>query len=202
MTFTCLFWLSNDAFLTLAFLLPWAKSSLDRSKADSLSSFCYRKIPDRFTKLTLIKKGIIHITQYLVINDFRNETISRLPILYKTSKLNYLQTNFNFTFQVARPITLKKDGIQTRNRKLAAKAKRRRGFGMSSAPTNMHDFFKSPIDTSRYTGGYSTNGAVSTDYYTNMSQYYGQTGFINGSTGSAYNMGSMAFGSPTGFALH
>ena len=35
----------------------------------------------------------------------------------------------------ASPITMKKDGIQTRNRKLAAKAKKRR----------MHDFFK-PLD--------------------------------------------------------
>ena len=47
--------------------------------------------------------------------------------------------------QVERPITMKKDGIQTRNRKLAAKAKKRR----------MHDFFK-PLDP-RF-GGYGGMG--------------------------------------------
>jgi len=86
-------------------------------------------------------------------------------------------------FQVERPITMKKDGIQTRNRKLAAKAKKKR----------MHDFFK-PLDPrfSAYTGMHGTAGS----YLTNpMSQYYaGQMGqmssFMSNSMPSAMSMGS------------
>ena len=78
---------------------------------------------------------------------------------------------------------MKKDGIQTRNRKLAAKAKKKR----------MHDFFK-PLDPrfSAYTGMHGTAGS----YLTNpMSQYYaGQMGqmssFMSNSMPSAMSMGS------------
>ena len=88
-----------------------------------------------------------------------------------------------FISQVERPITMKKDGIQTRNRKLAAKAKKKR----------MHDFFK-PLDPrfSAYTGMHGTAGS----YLTNpMSQYYaGQMGqmssFMSNSMPSAMSMGS------------
>ena len=61
----------------------------------------------------------------------------------------------SYLSQVARPITLKKDGIQTRNRKLALKARTKGQFdgGMLSAaaPSGVQDFFK-PFD-SRF-GGY------------------------------------------------
>ncbi len=66
---------------------------------------------------------------------------------------------------------MKKDGIQTRNRKLAAKAKKKR----------MHDFFK-PLDPrfSAYAtaGMHPASAAASAGYLTNpMSQYYaGQMG--------------------------
>ena len=43
--------------------------------------------------------------------------------------------------QVPRPLTMKKDGIQTRNRKLSAKSKKKRG--------SMVDFF-SPFDTKSF----------------------------------------------------
>merc|ERR1711953_730143 len=43
---------------------------------------------------------------------------------------------------VARPITLKKDGIQTRNRKLAAKAKK--SSALCKKATDMSDFFRTP----------------------------------------------------------
>lgn len=69
----------------------------------------------------------------------------------------------NYAFlQVSRPITLKKDGIQTRNRKLASKSKRKR--------SGMHDFFKSPIDSRLSTYAGMNSG------YLHMSQYYGQMG--------------------------
>jgi len=54
--------------------------------------------------------------------------------------------------QVARPITLKKDGIQTRNRKLAAKAKK----SACKKAADMSDFFR--------TGFYGQN-------YNNYSSY-------------------------------
>ena len=60
---------------------------------------------------------------------------------------------------------MKKDGIQTRNRKLATKAKKRR--------PGMHDFFK-PFD-SRFSAMYSTMGSsyLAAAAATNpMSQYY------------------------------
>lgn len=65
---------------------------------------------------------------------------------------------------VERPMTMKKDGIQTRNRKLATKSKKRRG--------GMHDFFK-PYD-SRF-AMYGTAAGMGSGYLSNtMSQYYGQ----------------------------
>ena len=79
---------------------------------------------------------------------------------------------------------MKKDGIQTRNRKLAAKAKKKR----------MHDFFK-PLDPrfSAYaTGMHGSAGS----YLTNpMSQYYaGQMGqmssFMSNTMPAAMSMGS------------
>ena len=76
-----------------------------------------------------------------------------------------------------RPITMKKDGIQTRNRKLAAKAKKKR----------MHDFFK-PLDPrfSAYTGMHGTAGS----YLTNpMSQYYGQMGQMSSFMSNSMPMG-------------
>lgn len=108
---------------------------------------------------------------------------------------------------MARPITLKKENIQTRNRKLAIKAKRRR---MSEGMT---DFFKSSLNSrfsaysaaaaaaavaginaggpnhhyhgqhpsaaaTGYSGPHHSQGAAAGYLATNpMSQYYGQSGF-------------------------
>ena len=77
---------------------------------------------------------------------------------------------------------MKKDGIQTRNRKLAAKAKKKR----------MHDFFK-PLDPrfSAYTGMHGSAGS----YLTNpMSQYYaGQMGQMSSFMSNSM---PMSMGSP------
>jgi hypothetical protein len=48
-----------------------------------------------------------------------------------------------FLFQVERPVTLKKDGIQTRNRKLSQKSKKKKA-------ANMVDFFRSGLVDPRY----------------------------------------------------
>lgn len=48
-----------------------------------------------------------------------------------------LSSDYVTVIQVPRPLTMKKDGIQTRNRKLSAKSKKKRGSVM--------DFF-SPFD--------------------------------------------------------
>ena len=83
---------------------------------------------------------------------------------------------------------MKKDGIQTRNRKLAAKAKKKR----------MHDFFK-PLDPrfSAYTGMHgSAAGAAAASYLTGpMSQYYaGQMGQM--SSFMSNSMPTMSMASP------
>ena len=97
-----------------------------------------------------------------------------------------LYVRFWCILQVERPITMKKDGIQTRNRKLAAKAKKKR----------MHDFFK-PLDPrfSAYTGMHgSAAGAAAASYLTGpMSQYYaGQMGQMSSFMNSSMPTMSMA----------
>ena len=54
--------------------------------------------------------------------------------------------------QVERPVTLKKDGIQTRNRKLSQRSKKKKGGG-----ANMVDFFRSGLVDARY--GYGGGGS-------------------------------------------
>ena len=69
--------------------------------------------------------------------------------------------------QVARPLTMKKDGFQTRNRKLSAKSKKKRG--------SVIDFF-SPFDPSGSGKHFSAAAAAygSSNYLTSpMTQYYG-----------------------------
>ena len=88
-------------------------------------------------------------------------------------------SSFSLPPKVDRPLTMKKDGIQTRNRKLATKAKKRRA--------GMHDFFK-PFD-SRFSAMYSSMG--SSGYLANpMTQYYGQMGQM--APFNAMSMGPMS----------
>jgi hypothetical protein len=139
-------------------------------------------------------------------------------------------TSVCFLFQVTRPITLKKDGIQTRNRKLAARAKRvdaagpggvRMGGGYE-AVGGMQDFFRpgTALDTSRF--GYGAAAAVGMHGYLSAAGsagYYGQMHaaaaaqpFVGhhhhpmasmASMAAASNLGNTSsFGSPaTGFSL-
>lgn len=74
---------------------------------------------------------------------------------------------------------MKKDGIQTRNRKLAAKAKKKR----------MHDFFK-PLDP-RFSAYGSMHGSGASYLTSPMSQYYGQMGQM-----SSFMSNTMPMGSP------
>ena len=87
---------------------------------------------------------------------------------------------------------MKKDGIQTRNRKLATKAKKRR--------PGMHDFFK-PFD-SRFSAMYSTMGSsyLAAAAATNpMSQYYaGQMSAMQPFMGTANSPSAASVVSPLG----
>ena len=77
--------------------------------------------------------------------------------------------------QVDRPVTLKKDGIQTRNRKLSAKSKKRK--------SGMCDFFRTGLD-GRYggfPGGMGMSG-MSHSLSTPMSGYYPQMSPMSGMT--------------------
>lgn len=54
-----------------------------------------------------------------------------------------------------RPLTMKKEGIQTRNRKLSSKSKKKKGMGGSCMPMGSHlgvDLMK-PLDPSKTFGG-------------------------------------------------
>eukprot|EP00096_Caligus_rogercresseyi_P016490 TRINITY_DN917_c0_g1_i2.p1 TRINITY_DN917_c0_g1~~TRINITY_DN917_c0_g1_i2.p1 ORF type:complete len:422 (-),score=150.07 TRINITY_DN917_c0_g1_i2:430-1695(-) len=75
---------------------------------------------------------------------------------------------------VERPMTMKKDGIQTRNRKLAAKARKKH--------VGMHDFFK-PLHEARF-GPYPGSG-----YFGNMSQYYGHNMMSSGFMSAGVDQG-------------
>lgn len=65
--------------------------------------------------------------------------------------------------QVNRPLTMKKEGIQTRNRKLSSKSKKKKGGG-GCMPLGGHlglgggvgDIMK-PLDPSKFGGGFSTS---------------------------------------------
>lgn len=72
---------------------------------------------------------------------------------------------FSFVPQVNRPMTMKKEGIQTRNRKLSSKSKKKKGSGGGCMPLGGHlghlgggvgDIMK-PLDPSKFGGGFSTS---------------------------------------------
>lgn len=64
--------------------------------------------------------------------------------------------------QVNRPMTMKKEGIQTRNRKLSSKSKKKKGMGGGCLPIGSHhlgmsDLMK-PLDPSKaFSGGFSAS---------------------------------------------
>ena len=104
-----------------------------------------------------------------------------------------------------RPLTMKKDGIQTRNRKLSAKSKKKRG--------SVVDFF-APFDSRSFSAYGSMaahmGGGGASSYLANpMSQYYGMTsGFMGGSsmmyptvTGSNPAAGGAGLGGSTGASM-
>ena len=80
--------------------------------------------------------------------------------------------------QVPRPLTMKKDGIQTRNRKLSAKSKKKRGSVM--------DFF-APFDTKPFATFGSHMGGMSSHLGSPMSSYYGAS--MSGMSGLSTNFG-------------
>jgi len=79
---------------------------------------------------------------------------------------------------VPRPLTMKKDGIQTRNRKLSAKSKKKRGSVM--------DFF-APFDTKPFATFGSHMGGMSSHLGSPMSSYYGAS--MSGMSGLSTNFG-------------
>ena len=92
---------------------------------------------------------------------------------------------------MARPLTMKKDGIQTRNRKLSAKSKKKRGTVM--------DFFASPFDTKPF--GFSSHmGGMSGHIGNPMSSYYGASMSSMG-LGTNFGMGSMYTGQTGGHGM-
>lgn len=64
---------------------------------------------------------------------------------------------FAYVLQVNRPLTMKKEGIQTRNRKLSSKSKKKKGVG-GCLPIGSHlgDLMK-PLDTKPFPTGFSAS---------------------------------------------
>ena len=84
---------------------------------------------------------------------------------------------------MARPITLKKDGIQTRNRKLQAKAKKSMAKNLSSM-TSTSDFFRglsSPYGSSaaghHHVSSPSAAAAAAAHGYNHLNYYTGNQNF-------------------------
>lgn len=68
--------------------------------------------------------------------------------------------SLSLSLQVNRPLTMKKEGIQTRNRKLSSKSKKKKGLGGGCLPIGGHlgmgDF--KPLDPSKgFGGGFSAS---------------------------------------------
>ena len=103
-------------------------------------------------------------------------------------------TNSSFLLQVARPVTLKKDGIQTRNRKLQGKTKKAAMTkGGLASMTSTSDFFRglsaSSYGSSAVAGHHvSSPAAVAAAHGYNHLNYY---------TGNHQNFGQMTH--PTQF---
>ncbi|RZF44353.1 hypothetical protein LSTR_LSTR010082 [Laodelphax striatellus] len=55
---------------------------------------------------------------------------------------------------VNRPLTMKKEGIQTRNRKLSSKSKKKKGGQASCLSLGLSEMMKSPLDSACKTAGY------------------------------------------------
>ena len=87
-------------------------------------------------------------------------------------------------------MTMKKDGIQTRNRKLSAKSKKKRGTVM--------DFFTSPFDTKPF--GFGSHMGPMGGHLTPMSSYYGAQMSSMG-LGTNFGMGGMYAGNSGGQSM-
>ena len=85
------------------------------------------------------------------------------------------QTGFQLSLvlQVERPLTMKKDGIQTRNRKLSAKSKKKRA--------GMADFFRTGLD-GRWGMGMGMGMGSGYSFASPMSGYYHQMSPMSGMT--------------------
>lgn len=90
--------------------------------------------------------------------------IKNISLAFFCYSVNNLFMHFPFLFhiclQVNRPLTMKKEGIQTRNRKLSSKSKKKKGLGGGCMPLGGHlgmgDF--KPLDPSKgFGGGFSAS---------------------------------------------
>ena len=101
---------------------------------------------------------------------------------------------------MARPITLKKDGIQTRNRKLAAKAKKQAAKKMGMEAMSSSDFFR--LSSQAY-GTNAVMGRNDYHHYYGNHQNFGQmpgTTQFNPSTMMSHHLAATNFGASAFFA--
>ena len=128
--------------------------------------------------------------------------------------------------QISRPITLKKDGIQTRNRKLQAKGRKRffetsptsAGMGASpgglhyhaaaaaahqqaaAAAAGMHDFFKSPLVDSRFSAAAIASGGYACGASSSSSAAGSSVSVSGASPGGGYLSSPMSqYYAPAGY---
>ncbi len=103
--------------------------------------------------------------------------------------------------QVARPLTMKKDGIQTRNRKLSAKSKKKRTGSVVDFFSPFGDAAANAVNKSYY----SSMGGYMSQYYgmgmTNVAGQNGQFGSLGATGGSSQAAAAAMYAAPgTGLA--
>lgn len=81
-----------------------------------------------------------------------NINVASLLIIFLTN----LHSLFIDNLQVNRPLTMKKEGIQTRNRKLSSKSKKKKGVGGCLPMGHLGDLMK-PLDAKPFPGGFSAS---------------------------------------------
>jgi hypothetical protein len=111
--------------------------------------------------------------------------------------------------QVNRPLTMKKEGIQTRNRKLSSKGKKKKGGMSSMGGMSFHDVIKpisgisemKPFSSfsppgSLSPGSMATNMALNSHHPYMSSQGYGSYVGGNGASAGAMGLGAGLGGAP------
>lgn len=120
---------------------------------------------------------IIHRHAGEFLTQFRSFNVAKFISNGKAALSSYLYYVINILYlycqQVNRPLTMKKEGIQTRNRKLSSKSKKKKGGACLALGGVMGDIIK-PLQDSKGGFGASPFGAAMGDF----GEFYGILFFL------------------------